>query len=249
MSDFFTKKQKKYWCDICRIFMEYNKLKIDAHNKSNIHLHNLNSNKRYNDYKKKYNNYLNDLNEKNNKNFIGNKTQRLQQIESYNAFNEVKNEIITNQINSNKKDNLPKINLIPKERKWGVYYDTYYQLPFYYNYQSKESVWEKPKSFDGNEKEIKFIIEEGERIVKEKLKDEGKIGEWEFVQGKQSIFGIKKDKFIEEEKLKEKNNKKSNEEIIEENKKKDIILKENNMRREIQDNKKKSFIEIDLKNK
>ena len=44
-----------------------------------------------------------------------------------------------------------------------------YQLPFYYNYQSKESVWEKPKSFDGNEKEIKFIIEEGERIVKERI--------------------------------------------------------------------------------
>ena len=239
MSDFFTKKQKKYWCDLCHIFVEYNKLKIDAHNKSNIHLHNLNSTKKYNGYKKKFNNYINDLNEKNNKNLLGNKFQRRQEIESLNAFNEVKNEIMTNQINLNKKEDLPKINLKPKERIWGVFFDTYYKLPFYYNYQSKESVWEKPKNFEGSEKEIQSIIEEGEKYIKEKSKDESKVGEWEFVQGKKSVFGIKKDIL-----LNEKNNEKNiivknEKDIIEENIKKDNILKENNMRREVQGNNKK----------
>ena len=56
MSDFFTKKQKKYWCDLCHIFIEYNKLKIDANNKSNIQNNKNNKNKKYNNYKKKYNN-------------------------------------------------------------------------------------------------------------------------------------------------------------------------------------------------
>ena len=146
---------------------------------------------------------------------------------------------MTNQINLNKKEDLPKINLKPKERIWGVFFDTYYKLPFYYNYQSKESVWEKPKNFDGSEKEIQSIIEEGEKYIKEKSKDESKVGEWEFVQGKKSVFGIKKDIL-----LNEKNNEKNiivknEKDIIEENIKKDNILKENNMRREVQGNNKK----------
>ena len=49
MTDFFTKKQKKYWCDICRVFIEYNRITIEHHKNTSQHIHNM---KRFTKYQK-----------------------------------------------------------------------------------------------------------------------------------------------------------------------------------------------------
>jgi hypothetical protein len=53
MSDFFTKKQRKFWCDNCKIFIEYNKLSIDRHNNSKNHLRMINADQAYSAMKNK----------------------------------------------------------------------------------------------------------------------------------------------------------------------------------------------------
>ena len=62
MSDFYTKKQKKYWCDKCHIFIEYTKQSIEKHNQSKNHINNSSSGSRYDNMKKKFNKYVSDLN-------------------------------------------------------------------------------------------------------------------------------------------------------------------------------------------
>lgn len=47
MSDFFTKKQRKFWCETCKIFIEYTKIVIDQHNRSKNHIRLLGSDSNY----------------------------------------------------------------------------------------------------------------------------------------------------------------------------------------------------------
>ena len=41
MTDFYTKKQGKYWCNYCKIFIEYTHLMIEQHNRSKNHKNNM----------------------------------------------------------------------------------------------------------------------------------------------------------------------------------------------------------------
>lgn len=54
MSDFFTKKQRKFWCDTCKLFIEYTKLSIDQHNRSKNHLRLVNRDIEYKSQKAKF---------------------------------------------------------------------------------------------------------------------------------------------------------------------------------------------------
>ena len=47
MTDFFTKKQKKYWCEICRVFIEYNRITIEHHKNTSQHIHNMKRGTKY----------------------------------------------------------------------------------------------------------------------------------------------------------------------------------------------------------
>ena len=44
------------------------------------------------------------------------------------------------------------------KKKWGVFFDKNYNLPYFFNFITNESVWEKPKDFDGTQEEIDKII-------------------------------------------------------------------------------------------
>jgi len=54
MSDFFTKKQRKFWCETCKIFIEYTKLSIDQHQRSKNHLRLINRDIEYKSQKAKF---------------------------------------------------------------------------------------------------------------------------------------------------------------------------------------------------
>lgn len=205
MTDFFTKKQKKYWCEKCRIFIEYTKSSIEKHNQSKNHINNSFSGSRYDNMKKKFNNYINNLklsNEPTEK-FLKNKTHRGAYFESSNYFEEIKKESIKSKIEksniikeSEKEDNNNNLS----SRKWGVFWDETYKLPYYFNFITGDSVWEKPSDFDGDQKEIDKIKAENSKI------NEGNIGKYELVKEEESVFG--KRKKSEDEKEDEKLNSK-----------------------------------------
>ncbi len=54
MSDFFTKKQRKFWCETCKIFIEYTKQIIDQHQRSKNHLRQINKELEYKTQKSKF---------------------------------------------------------------------------------------------------------------------------------------------------------------------------------------------------
>ena len=54
MSDFFTKKQKKFWCEICKIFIEYTKQCIEQHQRSKNHMRLVNQDIEYKNQKEKF---------------------------------------------------------------------------------------------------------------------------------------------------------------------------------------------------
>ena len=203
MTDFFTKKQKKYWCDKCHIFIEYTKSSIEKHNQSKNHINNSFSGSRYDNMKKKFNNYVNNLKLSNEpkETFLKNKTQREAYFESSNYFEEIKNESIKSKI---EKSNI--INETEKEdnnnntssRKWGVFWDETYKLPYYFNFVTGDSVWEKPSDFDGSEEEIDKIKIENSKS------NEGNIGKYEIVKEEESVFGKRKKSEDEEEEEKNK---------------------------------------------
>jgi len=231
MSDFFTKKQKKYWCECCHVFLEYSKIVIDSHNRTENHKNNSTRHQKYINQKKKFNNYVKSLyqnqNEINNdkKDFLGLKQER-------NYLEELKMKEIKN---SNKK-------------KWGVFFDKKYNLPYFFNFITKESVWEKPKTFDGTQEDIDKIISLNKTENKNNnLNDnyininngnegnEGIIGKWVKISKKEGnkIFGKNLEEVLieKEEKLKRKKRK------LENNKKKDIIEINNNTKEIIMNNK------------
>ena len=222
MSDFFTKKQKKYWCECCNVFIEYSKIVIEAHNRTSNHINNSTRSLKYLNQKRKFNNYVKNL---------------YQQQDDYN-LNEKILESKKEKKNENYLDEL-KLNELKNsnKKKWGVFFDKNYNLPYFFNFITNESVWEKPKDFDGTQEEIDKIIllNKIKEVEKEKnnnnnieIKEgnEGIIGKWVKISKKEGnkIFGKNLEEFLIE-KEKKLNKKKRKLEI---NKKKDVIEINNN---------------------
>ena len=196
MTDFFIKKQKKYWCEICRVFIEYNRITIEHHKNTSQHIHNMKRGTKYQKVKREYKNYVNDLKDQNqftsdNNNFLGKKTLLHQKNENSAMFNKIKMEMMQKEMNKEKE----------KENKWQIFYDKNYKNIFFHNFTTGESQWEKPDDYDITEIEMKNIIDEYNKkaeIEKEK-NEEGNIGKWVKIDKKTAnkIFGKRKDDYYE----------------------------------------------------
>ena len=233
MSDFYTKKQKKYWCNKCHIFIEYTRQSIEKHNQSKNHINNSSSGSRYEHMKKKFNKYVSDLNFIHNteQTFLKNKKAREAIIESSNYFDEIKKEAIKEKIEKNiikEEESVPK-------RKWAVFWDDNYKLPYFFNFNTGDSVWEKPEDYDGEQKEI-------DELVIEKTKaNEGNIGEYQIVKEEESIFGKRKKSENEEEEEDDNTKKNIDKDIKKKNHTVDEILESTN-KSIIKNNKEKEEI-------
>ena len=195
MSDFFIKKQKKYWCDICRIFIEYNRITIEHHKNTSMHIDNMKRGTKYHKMKREYNNYVNDLRDKqkySNKNdFLAKKTFENQKKTNTQLFNQIKIEMIQKELKLKENDG----------QQWKVFYDKKYKHVFFFNFITGESQWEKPEDCEITGEEINEVIEETKKQIakdKEKLR-EGKAGKWEKIDKKIAnlIFGKRKDDYYE----------------------------------------------------
>ena len=195
MTDFFTKKQKKYWCEICRVFIEYNRITIEHHKNTSQHIHNMKRGTKYQKVKREYKNYVQDLKDKdqftNDDNFLGKKTFLHQKNDNTAMFNKIKMEMMQKEINKEKEQN----NL------WQIFYDKNYQNIFFYNSNTGISQWEKPDDYKITQEEIQKIIEEYNKkyeIEKEK-NEQGNAGKWVKIDKKTAnkIFGKRKDDYYE----------------------------------------------------
>ena len=207
MTDFFTKKQKKYWCEICRVFIEYNRITIEHHKNTSQHIHNMKRGTKYQKVKRLYKNYVQDLKDKdqftNDDNFLGKKTFLHQKNDNTAMFNKIKMEMMQKEINKEKEQN----NL------WQIFYDKNYQNIFFYNSNTGISQWEKPDDYKITQEEIQKIIEEYNKkyeIEKEK-NEQGNAGKWVKIDKKTAnkIFGKRKDDYYEKlEKMTKQNSEK-----------------------------------------
>ena len=207
MTDFFTKKQKKYWCEICRVFIEYNRITIEHHKNTSQHIHNMKRGTKYQKVKREYKNYVQDLKDKaqftNDDNFLGKKTFLHQKNDNTAMFNKIKMEMMQKEINKEKEQN----NL------WQIFYDKNYQNIFFYNSNTGISQWEKPDDYKITQEEIQKIIEEYNKkyeIEKEK-NEQGNAGKWVKIDKKTAnkIFGKRKDDYYEKlEKMTKQNSEK-----------------------------------------
>lgn len=111
MSDFFTKKQRKFWCETCKIFIEYTKLGIDQHQRSKNHLRLVNQDLEYKNQKAKFQKL----------NAIYNSQPDLQNNRNLNPIinnvgnNDIKHENFINQKIFNQKD--PMSSYLPEDNK------------------------------------------------------------------------------------------------------------------------------------
>ena len=207
MTDFFTKKQKKYWCEICRVFIEYNRITIEHHKNTSQHIHNMKRGTKYQKVKREYKNYVQDLKDKdqftNDDNFLGKKTFLHQKNDNTAMFNKIKMEMMQKELNKEKEQN----NL------WQIFYDKNYQNIFFYNSNTGVSQWEKPDDYKITQEEIQKIIEEYNKkyeIEKEK-NEQGNAGKWVKIDKKTAnkIFGKRKDDYYEKlEKMTKQNSEK-----------------------------------------
>jgi hypothetical protein len=173
MSDFFTKKQKKFWCEDCKIFIEYTAMSIEQHKRSKKHQQMINRDQAYKNTKNrimKHINYMKD--EPSDGNMLSQKTTR----EEFGNFflDEIKKEKMKEELlekTGKKSKNL---------KKWGVFWDVTHDLPYYHNFITKESQWDKPDDYDGPEPEVP---------KKNEGSTEGIIGKWETVEPNKSIYG------------------------------------------------------------
>ena len=207
MTDFFTKKQKKYWCEICRVFIEYNRITIEHHLNTSQHIHNMKRGTKYQKVKREYKNYVQDLKDQNqftnnNKDFLGKKTLLNEKKDNTAMFNKIKMEMMQKEMKKEEK----------KEQNWQIFFDKKYRNIYFYNIKSGESQWEKPDEYNISELEIQKIIEDNNKkldLEKEK-NEEGNVGPWIKIDKKTAnkIFGKRKDDYYE---ILEKMNKKNNE--------------------------------------
>ena len=195
MTDFFTKKQKKYWCEICRVFIEYNRIIIEHHKNTSQHIHNMKRGTKYQKLKREYKNYVQDLEDKqhftSNNDFLGKKTLLHQKNDNTAMFNKIKMEMMQKEIKKEKKE----------EKNWQIFYDKNYKNIFFYDLNTGESQWEKPPEYEITEEEIQRITEEyNKKVELEKEKnEEGNVGKWVKIDKKTAnkIFGKRKDDYYE----------------------------------------------------
>ena len=193
MTDFFTKKQKQYWCEICRVFIEYNRITIEHHKNTSQHIHNMKRGTKYLKVKREYKNYVQDLRDKNQftseNDFLGKKTILNEKKDNTAMFNKIKMEMIQNEMKMQEKE----------EQKWQIFFDKKYRNIFFYNLNTGESQWEKPEEYKISEIEIQRIIDENnKKLDLEKQKnEEGNVGPWVKIDKKTAnkIFGKRKDDY------------------------------------------------------
>ena len=208
MTDFFTKKQKKYWCEICRVFIEYNRITIEHHKNTSQHIHNMKRGTKYQKVKREYRNYVQDLKDKDqftndNNNLLGKKTFLHQKNDNTAMFNKIKMEMMEEELNKEKE----------QKNRWQIFYDKNYKNIFFYNFTTGISQWEKPDEYDITQEQIQKIIEEYDKKTEiEKGKNEqGNVGKWIKIDKKTAnkIFGKRKDDYYEKlEKMAKQNNEK-----------------------------------------
>ena len=204
MTDFFTKKQKKYWCEICRVFIEYNRITIEHHNNTSQHIHNMKRGTKYQKVKREYKSYVQDLRDQNDftseNKFLGKKTILHEKKENTAMFNKIKMEMMQEEMKMEQK----------KKQNWQIFFDKKYRNVFFYNLNTGESQWEKPPDYKINDSEIKKIIEDNNKkldLEKEKS-EEGDVGPWVKIDKKTAnkILGKRKDDYYEKlEKMTKKN--------------------------------------------
>jgi hypothetical protein len=209
MSDFFTKKQKKFWCEKCRIFVEYTKQIIEQHNKSKNHLKNMNADTAYRNMKKKfekmhgsgvdYNTYTQEMNSGYGTELLNKKTGRDNTDFSNNMNLSSGGNFMLEEIKKEKLKEMAKekFNVYIKskqEKIWGEFFDETNQLPYYYNYITGVSQWEKPEDFDGESIYTSELTNKPEKESEEKKEKEkkGVVGKWEVVNKGESVFGTRK---------------------------------------------------------
>ena len=152
MTDFFTKKQKKYWCEICRVFIEYNRITIEHHKNTSQHIHNMKRGTKYQKVKREYKNYVQDLKDKDqftndNNNLLGKKTFLHQKNDNTAMFNKIKMEMMEKELNKEKE----------QKNLWQIFYDKNYKNIFFYNFTTGMSQWEKPDEYEITQEQIQKI--------------------------------------------------------------------------------------------
>lgn len=188
MSDFFTKKQKKFWCDYCKKFIEYSHQMIEQHNRSKIHKMNAERETKHKNRVAKNQKFKERSHDNNN--FLNRKIERNDHIlankESYNESNdyleEIKREKMTEKLylEGKLKD--------PNQKIWGMFFDNGTQLPFYYNFITKVSQWERPADYDGPELDFVQGNNENNEPKEEKAKNVAQPGKWEEVEPSSYFF-------------------------------------------------------------
>jgi hypothetical protein len=184
MSDFFTKKQKKFWCEDCKIFIEYSSMSIEQHKRSKKHQYMINREQIYKNQKakiQKHTNYLDSTTST--PNLLGHKTVRQIETQSNSMNNILLDEIRKEKFQEQMRTKYNKYPKSKKEKTWSVYNDTSSGEPYYYNFITKESQWERPEDYDGPE------IDKPKAYTEKDKK--GLVGQWEFVKNNDSIFGKK----------------------------------------------------------
>lgn len=207
MSDFHTKKQKKYWCKDCKIFIEYTNMSIEQHKKSKNHLRMTTSDQVYKNQKAKimrHVNYLNNGQEERGTNLSNNSQQDTNNITSStnlaNKRNRSNNIVSSNSgfIDEIKKEMMQEM-MIKKGKKpkntatrvWGEYWDDNSNMSYYYNFITQKSQWEKPDDYDGPELEDETDNINTDSKIKCADPKAGIIGKWETVTPNKSIFNSK----------------------------------------------------------
>lgn len=195
MSDFYTKKQKKFWCDYCKKFIEYTKQIIDQHNRSKNHKMMAERETKFQMRKSRNEKFKNSKTIENSSFpvYLNKKVERNYHIMSNKqTYNESNNYL--EEIKQEKKlaEQYSKgfIEELSNQRTWGVFLDEASKLPFYYNFITKHSQWEKPNDYDGPDFEVNNKDVDEVQITK------AEPGQWEYVEPNQSLF---KRKATEEE--------------------------------------------------
>jgi hypothetical protein len=175
---------KKFWCNECRIFIEFTKMSIDQHKRSKKHQYMINREQVYKAQKEKLQRHTDYLRESDNSDKqLGKKTSR-SNIPANNKFlEEIKREIQQEKIMATPYNKMKK----RKEKVWAVFWDQSSEEPYYYNFITKQSQWERPVDYDGPELEDNKPAEYSEDLKR------GTVGQWETVE-KGSIFGKRSEK-------------------------------------------------------
>jgi len=126
--------------------------------------------------------------------------------ETYNMSNNLLEEIKLEKLQAEHQELYGKNYLKKKKnREWGVFFDDTTKKPYYYNFLSRVSQWEKPENYDGPEEkepeEEENLPDKGidpeEKPEENSNGNVGLIGKWEEVDPKESFFEKFKAKDVE----------------------------------------------------